>query len=572
MGAAHRGLGGNVKLKALELYVAAHCNLRCRACNHASPIQKEHLVPPDELARALNHLKRLGITAGRVSLMGGEPTLHPKIDDLCGAARAADIGPVFVVTNGTRLHRMSDAFWNTVDSVMVSKYPGTSVTWPEAFGAKVKVKEMNVFHEMFSFQRNDDPKLVDTIWSTCLVRNAMFGLVGEKLYKCSRAAFLARVLPLERDDGIPLATTTPQQILDYIQDPTPLAACRHCVGSIGAPFRQEQVGRSRFMALQNRPPAEMVARDAETRTPDAPSRKGGGRLRGGDKLAIQVHHLKLPFQSDPEKGWRPHHMFHGHTDGLEDLTCHASILDPGRMPHSPHWHLEEEILVVLADEADLILPDRINMPGGERVRLKTGEFVYYPAGHAHTIMAAGAGPVHYLMFKWRADSWGTTAPLPFTIVSPTFADPTSPEKPLGTQGLLKGPTRWLRRLSCHASRLAPHSGYPSHSDDYDVAILVLEGRLETVGQPLSPNSIVFYPAGVPHDMHNTGDEMASYLVFEFHGVRQKSATGRQSEHRSTKVITKPKLKQRVSPWARMTDRQRWRRRLERWFGHTSTHG
>jgi uncharacterized cupin superfamily protein len=57
--------------------------------------------------------------------------------------------------------------------------------------------------------------------------------------------------------------------------------------------------------------------------------------------------LELPLEQNPEKGWKPHHLFRGSTPGVAELGCQVSILDPGRQPHPPHRHAEEDILVVL---------------------------------------------------------------------------------------------------------------------------------------------------------------------------------------------------------------------------------
>ena len=82
--------------------------------------------------------------------------------------------------------------------------------------------------------------------------------------------------------------------------------------------------------------------------------------------------------------------------------------------------------------------------------------------------------------------------------------------------VFEGPTAYLRKLHCHTSTLTPGAGYDSHIDDYDVAIIVLEGEVETLGQHVGPHSVIFYRAGEPHGMRNPGKLIAKYVVFEFH--------------------------------------------------------
>ena len=86
-----------------------------------------------------------------------------------------------------------------------------------------------------------------------------------------------------------------------------------------------------------------------------------------------------------------------------------------------------------------------------------------------------------------------------------------------TQLVFEGATGQLRKLQCHFSTLGPGAGYAAHRDPYDVAILVLEGEVETLGRRVGASSVVFYPGGSLHGMKNPGTSEARYAVFEFHG-------------------------------------------------------
>jgi uncharacterized cupin superfamily protein len=272
------------------------------------------------------------------------------------------------------------------------------------------------------------------------------------------------------------------------------------------------------------------------------------------ELTSRVHPLEIPLAADARKGWTPHAIFRGATAGLRTLTCHASALLPGQIPHPPHKHEEEELLVVLDGEIDVILP---GAPAGDRDhrhRLTPGEFVYYPASFLHTLQTTSGRPASYLMFKWRTDATGAPAPLGFEqrrAFDPAGRDP---EHAGGRRlrVLVEGPTAYLRKLQSHASTLAPGAGYPPHVDAYDVAVVVLEGVVETLGQRVAPCGVIFYAAGEAHGMHNPGTTPARYLVFEFHS----SQTGMVDRLRS----------RTPSLLARLTDPRRWKRRIRRALG------
>jgi quercetin dioxygenase-like cupin family protein len=234
------------------------------------------------------------------------------------------------------------------------------------------------------------------------------------------------------------------------------------------------------------------------------------------------------------------------------------------------------LLILLAGEADLILPERKATRENEPpLRLRAHQFVYYPAGYPHTLVGASREPVHYLMVKWMSAPTGITEPLPFGTFSP-FEPPTDAAdagcRPFQTHRLLKGHTQWLRRLRCHTTALASRAGYEPHADPYDVIILVLDGHVETLGKRLGPNGVIFYAAGEQHGIHNPGETMARYLVFEFHGrpsppgTRGIAKQRRAAKQPRSREADPKKLKKRRSLWHKATDRERWSRRLNRWFG------
>jgi hypothetical protein len=97
----------------------------------------------------------------------------------------------------------------------------------------------------------------------------------------------------------------------------------------------------------------------------------------------------------------------------------------------------------------------------------------------------------------------------------TTADSPATE-PMAVRFIFEGPTSFLNRLHAHFTVLQPGAGYPSHSDEHEVAILLFAGRIKTNGVIHEAPASIYFPAGVPHDMGNVGEQQARYLVFEFH--------------------------------------------------------
>jgi len=93
----------------VQLVVTRRCNLSCGYCNeyddHSSPVAYETLLAH------VDHLADLGTVV--LTLTGGEPLLHPRLDDICAYAVSKGI-VVTSITNGypineTWIRRLNDA-------------------------------------------------------------------------------------------------------------------------------------------------------------------------------------------------------------------------------------------------------------------------------------------------------------------------------------------------------------------------------------------------------------------------------------------------------------------------------
>jgi len=235
-------------------------------------------------------------------------------------------------------------------------------------------------------------------------------------------------------------------------------------------------------------------------------------------LSTVLKHIEMPLQENSQTGWQPYPVDRGVTPSMEEMGFHLSVLSAGVIPHPPHSHPEEELLIMLSGEADLVMVPE-NITGEEhRHRLHAGSLVYYPAFYTHTIHNTGNDPITYLMFKWRAA-------LPSGFESPAavfdydldeLTVENTQQAPFLTRDIFSFPTRHLRDLRCHVSLLQPGASYQAHRDNYDVAILLLKGSVETLGKRIEQFGVIYYSAGELHGMENVGTTPAYYLVFEFH--------------------------------------------------------
>jgi mannose-6-phosphate isomerase-like protein (cupin superfamily) len=234
--------------------------------------------------------------------------------------------------------------------------------------------------------------------------------------------------------------------------------------------------------------------------------------------------VRLPLPEANSGGWLPYPLFSGATQSLSFMGCHISVLSPGHSPHPAHAHVEEEVLIVLAGTAEILIAESPNDPYPRLETLQPGQFSYYPAWQHHTIRNISNSPVTYLMFKWRSGS-ERVGDLEATVFDYRAGMQLVGHKTFSPTLVFEASTCWLNRLHCHVTRLQPAAGYQAHADPYDVALLMLSGRVEINSRIVEPHGIAFFSAGEMHDMKNASHGLAQYLVFEFEPHHERHTDG-----------------------------------------------
>ena len=83
-----------------EINVVDHCNFSCRSCRHLSPVCKPSCVDPQQVYEEFSNLSQF-YRSRTLKVLGGEPLLHPNIDDVLSALRDSQISDSLIVsTNG----------------------------------------------------------------------------------------------------------------------------------------------------------------------------------------------------------------------------------------------------------------------------------------------------------------------------------------------------------------------------------------------------------------------------------------------------------------------------------------
>jgi quercetin dioxygenase-like cupin family protein len=86
--------------------------------------------------------------------------------------------------------------------------------------------------------------------------------------------------------------------------------------------------------------------------------------------------------------------FDGSTEQLRELTVGSLVLKAGMVPHPPHQHSEEEIMLVTEGSGEITVE-------AQAYPVAPGSMMYCSAQRLHGI-TAGAHGLTFYFYKWRA--------------------------------------------------------------------------------------------------------------------------------------------------------------------------
>lgn len=234
------------------------------------------------------------------------------------------------------------------------------------------------------------------------------------------------------------------------------------------------------------------------------------------KLDFLIKPIKFPLAEGQAKDWQVFPLFNEMFGSFEDFSNHISTLKPDIIPHPPHSHMEEELIIPLRGNVEILTSDEPTGPIRDSLPLEPGSFVYHSSCQFHTIRCSSPEAAQYLVFKWRR--YDHTA-----REQGTFAYDVN-DQGCGFQQVSKGfrrlPIAGLTDLTngslrAHFSVLESGAGYPVHQDDYDIVAVLLEGELKTLNLSNCAPAVFLFAANTPHGFFNPGTKPATYFVFEF---------------------------------------------------------
>lgn len=231
-----------------EIHLVEHCNLNCKGCDNFSPLAEKEFT---DINIFNNDFKRLSEIfnneAERILLLGGEPLLHPQINEFLSSARKYfPSAKIELVTNGMLLLQQNDQFWKSCKDnnivVMNTKYPinldfdkieklaASNDVIFKYFGGTGEIQK-TLFCLPMDLEGKQD---VQKNFIKCHRANNCISLVDGKLFTCTIAPnirhfnkYFNKNLIVSEHDYIDIyKAQSKQQILKFLSKPIPF--CKYC--------------------------------------------------------------------------------------------------------------------------------------------------------------------------------------------------------------------------------------------------------------------------------------------------------------------------------------------------------
>jgi XRE family transcriptional regulator, regulator of sulfur utilization len=87
-------------------------------------------------------------------------------------------------------------------------------------------------------------------------------------------------------------------------------------------------------------------------------------------------------------------FFRARTATLEQLEVHVTALNPGKAPHPPHRHPNEEMVILRQGTIEVLV-------GEEWKRVGPGSVVFFASNQLHGLKNVGDEPAIYHVVNWK---------------------------------------------------------------------------------------------------------------------------------------------------------------------------
>lgn len=238
-------INNRVQTRALEFHIVDHCNLRCDHCCSFSPLLKKWTVDLKQFEEDLINVKRV-VEPQFLKIVGGEPLLHPELEELLVIAKRVNVSPnVSLTTNGFLLEKLSQKSWDLITMLTVSLYPEPALPKEILKYAATQAKKRNI---KVSWKTQDKFTCLDRVeratyedakytFQGCWIRHRCNSIKNGRFYCCTRPQYIQKFAQNGEEflnDGILLADSNDAklsiELKNHLEGSEPLNSCFICHG------------------------------------------------------------------------------------------------------------------------------------------------------------------------------------------------------------------------------------------------------------------------------------------------------------------------------------------------------
>ncbi|HKZ66818.1 MAG TPA: cupin domain-containing protein [Chitinophagaceae bacterium] len=234
-----------------------------------------------------------------------------------------------------------------------------------------------------------------------------------------------------------------------------------------------------------------------------------------DSLSSHVYRCDN-LEAKKEDVWIRRQVMEGSTTMLSNFEVHTTTLEPGKAPHPPHTHADQEELLIVKEGTV-----KISIKGESKL-LGAGSIAFAMPGDEHGIENAGKTSTTYYVLKYkgkisnpgRAKQAGGSFMLDWNNLKTTNAGKGY------RRDFFNRATSQLEQFEMHTGALhADSSSHAPHTHVQEEIILVLRGNvtmhISEKFYPASPGDVVFIPSYIQHALINTGNEQCEYFALQW---------------------------------------------------------
>lgn len=201
---------------------------------------------------------------------------------------------------------------------------------------------------------------------------------------------------------------------------------------------------------------------------------------------------------------------------LAYMEWHATTIAPGKSPHAPHKHEDEELIIVKEGSVKVTINDSSKVLG-------TGSIALFISGDEHGLLNVGTTNATYYVLRYRS-----TAPVDMERAKEAGGSfminwndvVFKPHDRGGVRNFFERPTAMLKRFEMHVTTLnAGIKSHEPHRHGAEEIVLLINGntnmQIADSHQKALTGDLIYLSSNILHAIQNTGAEPATYFAFQW---------------------------------------------------------